>query len=144
MSVQPVDPITPSAIDPYDPTTAPPKSPTPSPGDSVSFSGPGRFLSDLQNLEQTDPARAKQILADLAGRLRTAAAKGGADSSQMTAMADKLQQAADTGDLSGLQPAQGQSQQGGHHHHGHHHHHAAQTYSQNAASTDPLAALSKT
>jgi len=81
---------------------------------SVQISKPGQVLSKLQSLAQTDPAKFKQLLTDAADKLRADAQReqGGA-SKALTALADKFQQAADTGDVSGLKP-------GGHHgHHGH-------------------------
>lgn len=75
-------------------------------GDSAGASGVasmskrGQFLSQLQSLEQSDPAAAKKLLTDLAAKFRGEASQGG--DSRKAAMADKLQKAADTGDLSGL------------------------------------------
>jgi hypothetical protein len=82
---------------------------------AVKVSPRAQLLAKLQDLEQSDPAQAKQVLSDMATKLRDQAGQAtGEDASRLTAMADKLQKAADTGDLSGLGPSKGA-------HHGHHH-----------------------
>jgi hypothetical protein len=74
----------------------------------------GRFLSKLQALEQSDPAQAKQLLSGLANRFRSEAAQGGASSAGKAQLADQLQKAADTGDLTDLlKTAQGGGSGGG-------------------------------
>jgi len=83
----------------------------------------------------SDPAKAKTVLASVAGDLKSKAADS--NDPHLAAVADKFSQASQTGDLSVLQPPQGA--QGSHHHGGHHHHHASsgnaqQSYDQSAAS----------
>ena len=102
------------------------------PADGTRLSGFGSFMSKLQSLEQSDPAKAKQVLGDIASKLSARAKEvGGTAGQHLSQLADKFQQASQTGDLSGLQPPQ--AQQGQHHHHGGGHH-AKAAYSQ---SQDP-------
>ncbi len=113
--------------------------------DTTQLSGPAQFFNKLQSLEQTDPNKAKQALSDIASKLSDQATKvGGERGKQLSTLADKFSQAAQTGDISGLQPSgAAQGAQGGGHHGGHHgHHHATQSYSQaqnadGSDSTDP-------
>ncbi len=114
--------------------------------DSTQLSGPAQFFNKLQSLEQSDPSAAKQVLSDIASKLSDQATKVGGDrGKQLSTLADKFTHAAQTGDLSGLQPsAAAQGAQSGGHHGGHHHghHHATQSYSQaqsadGSDSTDP-------
>jgi len=115
------------------------------PAVSTSFSKMGDLMKQLQSLETSDPDKAKAVMTSIASQLTDKANATG--DSRMKALADKFTQAAQTGDVSSLQPqggAQGaQGAQGGHHG-GHHHHHGggggggsdaskAQTYT----STDP-------
>ena len=93
------------------------------------------FLSMLQQLEKTDPTKAKQVLTDLADKIRTdAKAQSGPQAQNLNALADSLQKAADSGDLSGL------AQNGGHHGH----HKAQAAYSHNAGSSQSLLDLLNT
>jgi hypothetical protein len=62
----------------------------------------GQFLSKLQALEQSDPEAAKKMLTELADKLRARAAKHGATSAGSSKLADVVQKAADTGDLTEL------------------------------------------
>src|SRR5262249_14755103 len=104
------------------------------------LSGFAQKMSALKSLEQSDPAKAKQVLSDIASKIKDAAQNAtGAEADRLNAIADKFQKAADSGDLSQLGPqqhraAQGsQSAQGGaqaaHGHHHHHHAKAQQAYS---------------
>lgn len=96
----------------------------------------GQMMAQLQKLQQQDPAKFKQFMADEAAKLKDAAAQAsGEDAKRLSNLADKFQQSASSGDLSAFQPKQ-QSQasnsqaaaavqayqktraQGGHHHHG--------------------------
>jgi hypothetical protein len=65
----------------------------------------GQLMSQLQSLEQSDPTKAKSVLAQIGNDLQ----------STNPQLASKFTQASQTGDLSALQP-QGA---GGHHHHHH-------------------------
>lgn len=78
------------------------------------FSKMGQLMSQLQNLESTNPDQAKQVLSNIASQLNSQAQADGGNS-HLTALANKFSQAASTGDLSVLQPPQ--SGGGGHHHH---------------------------
>jgi hypothetical protein len=60
------------------------------------MSRPAQFLSQLQALEQSDPAQARQVLSELASKMRSEG------SPRRAQLADLFQKAADTGDLSGL------------------------------------------
>jgi hypothetical protein len=117
-----------NSVSSVSPTSAtPPISAVDSDGEgngSARLSGLAQAMSRLQSLEKSDPAKAKQVLSDIANKLQARAKQlGGADGARLETLAGKFQQAAASGDLSALQPA-GQAQagqQGGHHgHHGHH------------------------
>jgi hypothetical protein len=121
----------PSPVSPTPPTTSPSPPTAGSDGDGhcagPSLSSPAQFLSKLRSLEQSDPAKAKQTLTDIASKLKADAAQAtGAQADRLNQLADRFQKAADTGDLSSLSP-DGLGK-GGHHHHGHH---KAQTAYQN-------------
>ena len=101
------------------------------PASSTRVSGFAQFLSTLQTLEQTNPSLASETLTKLADQVRSQAQTAGSDSAGLAQFADKLSQAAQTGDLSGLKPSGG-----GHHgHHGHHHH--ADGGASSASSSEP-------
>jgi hypothetical protein len=106
------------------------------PRDSASLSSAGQFLSQLQQLQSQDPAKLKEILTGIAGQFQSAAKQAGQtpEGQLLTNLANSFQKAADTGDLSALQP-----QQASGHHHVHH-----RRYQQGAggAGQSPLAALS--
>jgi hypothetical protein len=93
------------------------------PQDSSSDISPvARFLSQLQQIQQQDPAKFQQITSKIAGRLRdaaTAAQKQGNSSQadQLNQLADQFQQAADTGQVPTAQALQ-QAGLSGHHHGG--------------------------
>jgi hypothetical protein len=80
--------------------------------DQTQFSKMGELMSQLQNLETTDPTKAKQVLTSIASSL-TDQANSSSDP-HLQALADKFTQAANTGDLSALKPTGGG---GAHHHH---------------------------
>jgi hypothetical protein len=92
---------------------------------STSISKPGELMSKLQQLQQQDPAKLKEVAGELSQSLKTAAQSAtGADAQKLNKLADGLANVASTGDLSSLQPqrAAGAGGSGGAHH-GHHHHH---------------------
>lgn len=92
-------------------TSAPPS------GDTTAMSGIAQFMSKLSSLEQSNPDQAKQVLSTIASKLNDAASSATGDqATHLKDLAAKFTQAADTGDLSGIQPPQGG---GGHHHHHH-------------------------
>ena len=108
-------------------------------GASVRLSGRGRLMAKLQALEESDPAKAKDVLASLAKTVRDKAGQAsGEDAQRLGALADKLDQAAQTGDLSGLAPSKGSAPppeasagdagagSSAKAAYGHHHHHHAQ------------------
>ena len=65
----------------------------------------GEMMSKLADLEKTDPAKAKQVLQQIATKLNDAAGSAsGDDASHLKDLAAKFSQAASSGDLSGLQP----------------------------------------
>ncbi|MCB9876851.1 MAG: hypothetical protein H6835_04530 [Planctomycetes bacterium] len=72
---------------------------------SASISRRGQFLSELRELQQSDPAQAKQLLTDLADKIRSEDPKG--QDPRRAAFAERLQQAADTGDIDSLFPSSG-------------------------------------
>ena len=75
-------------------------------GGRVRVSPRAQFLSNLQSLAKTDPAKAKQMLTDLEGTMRSRAAEaGGARGAQLSQLADRIHQAATTGDYSSLMPS---------------------------------------
>jgi hypothetical protein len=74
-------------------------------GSTTQVSEGAQFLSKVQDLEKSDPARAKQVLTDLATKVRGQAKQGGAHADKLGALAEKLQKAAKTGDLSPLAKA---------------------------------------
>jgi hypothetical protein len=84
----------------------------------VSLSGPAEFLGKLQKLESSDPSQASDVLHQLASKLREQAnGVSGDQATHLNAFADKLDKAADSGDLSGLAPSQCGARAHGHHHH---------------------------
>jgi hypothetical protein len=84
---------------------------------TVGISSPGQFFSTLQNLMQSDPTKAKDVLDQLATQVRDDASNASGDqATRLNELADKLQQAGDSGSLSGL-TGKTQGAHGGHHHH---------------------------
>lgn len=73
---------------------------------SVSFSGPAKMFSQLQQLQRDNPADFQQLMSGIASQLQQAAKQAtGSDQQFLTALADRFQQAAG-GDLAALNPAQ--------------------------------------
>jgi hypothetical protein len=107
-------------------------------GDQTSMSKIGQVMAKLSDLEKTDPAKAKQVLQTIASKLTDAANSAtGDEADHLKDLAAKFTKAADTGDLSGIQPPKG----------GHHGPPPAKPASSDAsadASTDSSAASSKT
>jgi len=118
MSISSIDPSV-TQVNPFDPVSAAPVAPpavdTDGDGSGTASVSPfAQVLSQLQLLQQTDPAKLKTVLGDVATQLQAAAQQdGGAAGQALSTLANKFQQASQTGDLSGLQPH--------HHHHGSHH-----------------------
>lgn len=98
--------------------------------DSVNVSQPAELFSKLQQLQQTDPDKFKQVLTNIAGELQNAAkGKSGFEAQALSDLATKFQNVANGGDISQLKPPSSSNsdqytQQGAvsaKHHHGHHH-----------------------
>jgi hypothetical protein len=77
------------------------------PSDGVDFSRVAQLFKELQKLQSSDPAEFKKVLTDAAQKLKDAAGQQSdpTTASFLTNLADKFQQAADTGDLSVLKPS---------------------------------------
>ena len=114
-------------------TDAPPEA---GPG-GAHFSKMGSLMSQLQNLETTDPAKAKQVLTSIASALSDKAKASGNADPHLQELADKFSQAAQTGDLSGLKPS---GPPGGAHEPHHHHHASAGGADGSGTGTSPAAA----
>ena len=93
--------------------------------DTVNVSQQGGLLGKLAQLEQSDPTKFKQVTADIAQKLQTAAGSAsGQEATNLNALASKFQQASQSGNLTAFQPAQQtQTTQGATQTHHHHHHH---------------------
>jgi len=74
--------------------------------DGVDFSQVAQLFKELQKLQSTDPTEFKKVLTDAAKKLKDAAGQQSDSTAAafLTSLADKFQQAADTGDLSVLKP----------------------------------------
>jgi hypothetical protein len=105
------------------------------PTDSNDMSSLAKLMSELQQLQQSDPDKFKSVMSDIAKTLRTDAQNAaGSQASFLNNLAGKFDQAAQTGQMPDLQP---KAQSAG----GHHHHHHVQNYqAQAASSTDTSAA----
>ncbi len=78
---------------------------------STSVSNKAKLQQQLQQLQQTDPAKFKQVTADIASKLQEEAKQvGGSQGQALSKVADTFQQASQTGSLPDLKS-------GGHHHH---------------------------
>jgi len=99
------------------------------------FSGPAQFLGRLQELMKSDPTQAKQVLGNIANKLRDQAKQSGADPVKLNGLADRFQRAADSGDLGALQPGAGPHM--GHPRHAHMMNHRAQA-AYSATDPDPI------
>jgi hypothetical protein len=100
-------------------------------GASATVSPFAQLLSQLQQLQQTNPGEAKTVLSDIANKLQSTAQQDGGSAGRIIGnLASQFQQAAQTGDISSIRP----------HHHGHHHHHGAAGYPQPASGTTPAQA----
>jgi hypothetical protein len=67
-------------------------------------SGGGRFMHFLQAFEDKHPEETKRILGNIADKLRSDAQHAGPWAARLERWADKLDKAADTGDMSNLMP----------------------------------------
>jgi len=99
-------------------------------GAAASVSPLAQYLSQLQQLQQSNPTEFTSVLTDIANKLQAAGQQDGGSQGQALAhLASRVRQAAQTGDLSALQPA-----------HHHHHHRAAGAYQQTGGQTAPAQA----
>lgn len=74
-------------------------------GVSFQKSKPGEVLNKLAQLLESDPDKFKEVTAKIAEKLKEAAASAtGQDAERLNSLAEKFQQASDSGDLSALQP----------------------------------------
>ena len=121
------------------------------PGDHSQLSPFARLMSELQQLQQTDPAKYKQVTQQIAANLQTAAqtaqSQGNATAAnQLSQLSNDFTTASTTGQLPNIQDlAQATGATGAHVHHHHHHHSGgdsdSNSSSQSASSTDPLSQL---
>ena len=86
-------------------------------------------MNSLQELSQSDPTKFKEVMGSVASTLQADASNAtGSQAQFLSQLADKFQQASQTGSMSPLQPPSG-----GHHHH----HHGVKGYSgQQSSSSD--------
>jgi hypothetical protein len=89
---------------------------------STQISGPGQLFSRLQQLSEKDPAKFKQVAQHIADQLHQAAQeKSGKAADFENQLADKFAAAAQSGNLSSLQPPKPEGGSEGAHHPHHHH-----------------------
>ncbi len=110
-------------------------------GDTASISQAGQLLSQLQDLQTSDPTKFTQLMTQEASKLQAAATQAGINTPQgqiLSSMAQKFQSVANGGSLSQLAPVA---------HHDHHHHHisagassAQGTYNQNGQTSTATSA----
>jgi len=99
---------------------------------SSQVSGPAKWMSELQDLAKSDPDKFKQVTSEIADKLRQEASSAtGNQATFLGKLADKFEQASQSGDMSSLQPPSGVSG-----HHGHHHHVQKYAAQQQGAGTD--------
>lgn len=109
--------------------------------DASQLSPLAQLLSNLQQLEEQNPAQYQQVTAQIATNLQNAAKTAQSDgntaqANQLSQLATDFQNASQTGQLPNIQDL-GQAAGGGHHHH---HHHSGSSSSSDAQSnsTDSL------
>ena len=114
-----------------DPTTLAAQAADPSTAASTAqVSGPGKWMSELQSLASSDPDKFKQVTSEIAAKLRQDASSAtGNQAASLDKLADKFDQASQSGSMSSLQPPGGVSG-----HHGHHHVHKYGAQQQSAGS----------
>lgn len=74
----------------------------PKEGGGTKLSKMGELVGQLQELQASDPEKAKAVLSKIAEQLKAKADESGDD--KMSALADKFASAAESGDLSALKP----------------------------------------
>ncbi|HVR61270.1 MAG TPA: hypothetical protein VMU50_05190 [Polyangia bacterium] len=91
-------------------------------GVSVDISKPGQLFGQLSSLASSDPAKFKQVTADIAQKLKDAAgSQDGKRADFLNQLSDKFTAASQSGSAADLAPQRAQGHHGGH---GHHHRHA--------------------
>jgi len=84
---------------------------------SAEVSGAGSFFQKLEDLQQQDPAKLKDVLSQISDKLSAEAKDAtGTEADRLNRLADKFKQASESGDISSLKP----HHHGGHHGGGHH------------------------
>jgi hypothetical protein len=105
--------------------------------DSTQLSPLAQLLSELQQLQQSDPAKYQQVTQQIATNLQSAAqtAQEGGNTTaanQLTQLASDFTTASQSGQLPDIQDLA--QAVGGGHHHGHHHHSESATANSNSSS----------
>ena len=112
--------------------------------DSANLSQAGQLFQGLQQLESTNPTDFTKVATDAAAQLQQAAQQA-TDPTQagfLSNLANKFQQAAESGNLSAFQQNGSQQTMSASGHHGHHHGHGGGSPATNSSSTqNPLWAL---
>jgi hypothetical protein len=84
-------------------------------GADVSFSKPSELLSQLTQLQSTDPEKFENLMSDISDSLAAEAQEAGTDTREgrmLGELAGKFKDALETGDLSKLKPPQGPQPEG--------------------------------
>ena len=115
--------------------------------DNSQLSPFAQLMSQLQKLQQTDPAKYQQVTGQIATNLQTAAqtATAAGDTTmaaQLTQLSNDFSSASKSGQLPNMQDLA--QAVGGHHHHHHHHAEAASTDPTSTSSTSPTSSASQT
>jgi hypothetical protein len=115
--------------------------------DNSQLSPFAQLMSQLQKLQQTDPAKYQQVTGQIATNLQTAAQTATAagnttQAAQLTQLSNDFSSASKSGQLPNMQDLA--QAVGGHHHHHHHHAEAASTDPTSTSSTSPTSSASQT
>ena len=98
--------------------------------DSAQISPMASLLNQLQQLQQTDPDKFKSVMSSIADTLKADAQNAtGSKAQHLTELANKFDQAAQTGQMPDLQPKGQQQGATGHHHH----HHQVKSYQEGSS-----------
>ncbi|MGC4088016.1 MAG: hypothetical protein QM756_08985 [Polyangiaceae bacterium] len=91
--------------------------PSESPAASARISSPGRLFSQLSQLAEQDPAKFKEVAQQIADDLRESASQlEGHEAAFDTRLAERFEQAAQTGDMSAFAPRKSGGSEHPHHH----------------------------
>jgi hypothetical protein len=106
-----------------------------------------QLMSELQQLQQTDPAKYQQVTEQIATKLQSAAQTAAAagdttKAAQLTQLSNDFSSASKSGQLPNMQDLA--QAVGGGHHHRHHHVEAASTDPASTSSTSPTSSASQT